>query len=418
MKALLIVLGVVWISSVLGGVIKDQEEPSLETAVDKDLPANYYELFNAPLTDEERQIVGLLERIQTKLETLDGDEKAKFVRKISTRQEQFSSTLNKVESIPGTYNLDVPYLRANLGIPVQSDTIEDIHAEDAPKYEATVPTEDVSSLARAAAANPSVGSSEGSEPVRTLDDVYEVMTILKQLMMVQIVQQQKQEEEEQEELMSYSEMFYNPPRSVRPTYQQLHRRGKQSRARSTPPHDQAPQGPKGKRARTRSSPQAPQGVNDKIFPGYKNQVSYHEDEDGVAYLTLSKRHRRSAEEKTNNIEENDDDEEAQDLVKAYEDWYNGWYTNTYKEWQEVEAAAANFWEENGSSSSSTDADEEASYALLTGMGVLDEPTQEKLKEAQELLQPLNEQLNKLLTIPLDEQLKELGRYYGLDMIEE
>ena len=76
MKALLIVLGVVWISSVLGGVIKDQEEPSLES-VDKDIPANYYALFNAPLTDEERQIVGLLERIQTKLETLDSDEKAK-----------------------------------------------------------------------------------------------------------------------------------------------------------------------------------------------------------------------------------------------------------------------------------------------------------------------------------------------------
>ena len=74
MKALLIVLGVVWISSVLGGVIKDQEEPSLEAVVDKDY---YYELFNTPLTDEERQIVGLLERIQTKLETLDDDEKAK-----------------------------------------------------------------------------------------------------------------------------------------------------------------------------------------------------------------------------------------------------------------------------------------------------------------------------------------------------
>ena len=82
-------------------------------------------------------------------------------------------------------------------------------------------------------------------------------------------------------------MFYNQPRSVRPTYQQLHRRGKQSRARSTRHHDQAPQ-----------------GVDDKRFSGYKDQVSYHEDEDGVAYLTLKKRHRRSAEEKNNNIENN------------------------------------------------------------------------------------------------------------------
>ena len=184
------------------------------------------------------------------------------MRKISSRQEQFSSTLNKVEAIPGSYNLDVPYLRANLGIPGPGETMEEIHVdvEDAPLYEATIPTEDVSSLARAVAANPSVGSSEGSEPVRTLDDVYEVVTILKQLMMVQIVQQQKQEEEEQEALKSYPETFFNPPRSVRPIYQQMHRRGKQARARSPPHHDQAPQGVYGRR-----------------FPGYINQVPYPED---------------------------------------------------------------------------------------------------------------------------------------------
>ena len=275
--------------------------------------------------------------------------------------------------------------------------MEEIPVEDAPIYQAAVPTEDASSLARAAASNPSV---EGSEPVRTLDDVYKVMTIPKQLIMVQIVQQQKQEEEEQEALKSYPETFFNPPRSVRPIYQQMHRRGKQARARSPPHHDQAPQGVYGRR-----------------FPGFINQIPYPEN--GVEYVTLNKRHRRSADEKSNNIEEINDDKEAQDLVKAYEDWYNKWYTNTQKGWydQEVEAATANFWEENGTSSSSTDADEEVSYALLTGMGVLDEPTQEKLKETQKLLQPLNEELNKLL-IPLDEQLKELGRYYGLDLSEE
>ena len=76
MKALLIVLGVVWISSVLGGVIKGQEEPSTQAVVEKDFPANYY-LSYASLTDEERQIIGLLQRIQTKFGTLEDDEKAK-----------------------------------------------------------------------------------------------------------------------------------------------------------------------------------------------------------------------------------------------------------------------------------------------------------------------------------------------------
>ena len=56
-----------------------------------------------------------------------------------------------------------------------------------------------------------------------------MMTILKQLIMVQIVQQQKQEEEEQEALKSYPETFFNPPRSVRPIYQRSNCTGEESK---------------------------------------------------------------------------------------------------------------------------------------------------------------------------------------------
>merc|ERR1711936_87418 len=77
---------------------------------------------------------------------------------------------------------------------------------DAPSYEATISSEDASPFERSAAANPYGSSVEDSEPVRTLDDVYEVMTILKQLIMVKIVQQQKQQEEEKQ-VMSYAGMI-------------------------------------------------------------------------------------------------------------------------------------------------------------------------------------------------------------------
>merc|ERR1711909_119155 len=334
--------------------------------------------------DDELQTVALLERIQTRIGTLDNADKAQFVKKISTRQDKFSSTLNKVETIPGMYNLDVPYLRANLGIPYPDDTKEGMNhlkeevpaatVVDAPSYEATISSEDASPFERSAAANPYGSSVEDSEPVRTLDDVYEVMTMLK------IVQQQKQQEEEEEQMiMTWAGMYYNPPRSVRPSYHLL-RRGKQSRV-SPPGHVQ-------------------QVAYGQGYPGFTSLINSPESD---GFISLNKRHRRSV------------DAEGLDVAQAYEDWYGTWFNDYYKEWYEqgVEAATANFWEENEEESST---DDDSSYALFPGMGDLVAPMQDGMEEMQKLLEPLNEELVNLLE-PLEEQLRELGSYHGLDMSE-
>jgi len=405
MRALNLLLGVVWISKVCGGVIKDQEDPSLEAAV----TGNKQDEHTAVLTDDELQTVALLERIQTRIGTLDNADKAQFVKKISTRQDKFSSTLNKVETIPGMYNLDVPYLRANLGIPYPDDTKEGMNhlkeevpaatVVDAPSYEATISSEDASPFERSAAANPYGSSVEDSEPVRTLDDVYEVMTILKQLIMVKIVQQQKQQQEEEEEqmMMSYAGMFYNPPRSVRPSYR-IPRRGKQSRV-SPPGHVQ-------------------QDAYGQGYPGFTSLINSPESD---VYISLNKRNRRSVDAEENEDDDMSDkadtveDEGGLDAAQAYEDWYGAWFNDYYKEWYEqgVEAATANFWEENEEESST---DDDSSYALFPGMGDLVAPMQDGMEEMQKLLEPLNEELVNLLE-PLEEQLRELGSYHGLDLSE-
>jgi len=393
MRAIILFLGVVRISSVCGGVIKDQEDPSIEAVV----AGNNLEEHNVLLTDEELQIVALLERIQTRFETLDDAEKAQFVKKISTRREKLISTLDKVETIPGTYKLDVPYLRANLEVPEAT-------VEDARSYEAIISSEDASHLERSAAANTYGRFAEDSAPGKTLEDVYEVVTILKQLIMVQIVQQQKQEEEQQQMLMSYAGMFSNSPRSVRPSYQHLLRGGNQRRVRpSQLGHVQQVVYGQG------------QG-----YPGFMNLN--HSPAESDNHIPLNMRHRRSVDAEENeddhlsNKADTEEDEEALDVAQAsYEDWYNAWYINTYKEWyeEELKVATANFWEESEEESSTSD---ETSYTLYSGMGDLVEPMQDGMEEVQKLLEPLNEEIIKLLN-PLDEQLRELGRYHGLDLSE-
>merc|ERR1712055_212564 len=178
------------------GVIKDPEENLSIEAVDNASIDSY--ATNALLNDEELKIVSLLERIQEKFVTLDEGEKVEFVRKISDYQDRFTSTLDKVEEIPGMYNLDVAMLRTNLGIPGPSDTLEEIHdprdyeevkvpdatVEIAPDIEATVSYDaEAESLVRAAA-EPTISVS--MEPERSLDDIYEVLTQLVQLVIYQI----------------------------------------------------------------------------------------------------------------------------------------------------------------------------------------------------------------------------------------
>ena len=72
MRALNLFLGVVWISSVCGGVIQYQEDTSVKAAV----AGNNTEEHNALLTDADLRIGAFLERIQTRFETLDDAVKA------------------------------------------------------------------------------------------------------------------------------------------------------------------------------------------------------------------------------------------------------------------------------------------------------------------------------------------------------
>merc|ERR1711887_220203 len=194
-------LGLSWLYSINCGVIKDPEENLTIEAVDNGSIDSFATNALNALNDEELKIVSLLERIQEKFVTLDDGEKVEFVRKISDYQDRFTSTLDKVEEIPGMYNLDVPMLRTNLGIPGHSDTLEEIHdprdydevklpdatVEIAPDIEATISYEaEAESLARAAA-DPTLSST--LEPERSLDDIYEVLTQLVQLVIYQISQE-------------------------------------------------------------------------------------------------------------------------------------------------------------------------------------------------------------------------------------
>merc|ERR1719347_1827725 len=206
MRALAFAIGL-WCSSLVScGIIKDPEDLSLE-AIDASLDG--YATI-AQLTDEELKIVSLLERIQEKFVTLDEGEKVEFVRKISDYQDRFTSTLDKVENIPGMYKLNVTMLRANLGIPGPSDTLEEIHdprdyeevklpeatVEIVPDIEATVSYEEKDEslpLARAAV-YPTVSKPVAAKPVavkpeRSLNDIYKVMTQLVQLVLYQIAQE-------------------------------------------------------------------------------------------------------------------------------------------------------------------------------------------------------------------------------------
>merc|ERR1719347_1783557 len=206
MRALAFAIGL-WCSSLVScGIIKDPEDLSLE-AIDASLDG--YATI-AQLTDEELKIVSLLERIQEKFVTLDEGEKVEFVRKISDYQDRFTSTLDKVENIPGMYKLNVTMLRTNLGIPGPSDTLEEIHdprdyeevklpeatVEIVPDIEATISYEEKDEslpLARAAV-DPIVSKPAAAKPVdvkpeRSLNDIYKVMTQLVQLVLYQIAQE-------------------------------------------------------------------------------------------------------------------------------------------------------------------------------------------------------------------------------------
>jgi len=419
MKTLYPSLCLWWISVVSGGVIKDTEELPPEAIADNSFLEDY--AINSPLTEDERKIVALLERIQTKFGTLDETEKNEFVSKMASYQARFISTLDKVETIPGTYGLDVPMLRVSLGLPGPDETLEEIHdprdpteigipdatvetvdsEEAAPAFEASVSMEDASPLERAAAPppTPSPVLLQSVEPQRTLDDIFEVMTILGQLLTVQIVQHQKKSEE----AMSMANYYYNPPRSARPFYQQPAVRG--------PPVGVG----------------APPVVHDFV---------------NVDFYTLNKRSRRSENEEEPLEKENiDEDDEALRVAEEYDDWYNNVYMPWYNNYVlEMEDMTAKFWECEGSSTRVLNPPfaDYGQPCFLEGSGIcgvadgdggcyditfegtdetiphLDEEMLKALEplkeEMQKVLEPLNQGLMQLFG-PLNEQMEALGLQY-------
>jgi len=405
-----------WGISVSGGVIKDTEELPPEAVADNSFLEDY--AINSPLTEDERKIVALLERIQTKFGTLDETEKDEFVSKMASYQARFISTLDKVETIPGTYGLDVPMLRVSLGLPGPDETIEEIHDPRdpremdipdatvetvesevaAPAIEASVSMEDASPLERAAAPppTPSPALIQSLEPQRTLDDIFEVMTVLGQLLAVQIVQHQKKSEE----AMSLANYYYNPPRSVRP-FNQPAARG--------PPVGVG----------------APPVVHDFV---------------NVDFYTFNKRSRRSSVDEEEHVEtENiDEDDEALRVAEEYEDWYNNVYMPWYNNYVlEMEDMTAKFWECEGTSTRVNNPpfadlgqpcflEGSGSCGVADGNGECHDTTlggadeiiphldEEMLKaleplneKMQKVLEPLNQGLMQLLG-PLNEQMMALG----------
>jgi len=315
MKALNIAVGLCWLYSVSCGVIKDQEEDlSLEAAENelKDIYAS-----TALLNDEELKIVSLLERIQEKFATLDEGEKVEFVTKISDYQDRFTSTLDKVEQVPGMYKLDVAMLRTNLGIPGPSDTVEEIHdprdydevklpdatVEIAPDFEATVSYEaEDESLARAAS-DPTI--SKSSEPERSLDDIYEVMTQIVQLVLYQI-----------------AEDFNKPePVQVMPDYYYYPTPSMFMRSPSQSSRVRASKMKKSRKVRPRARPSPPmygrQGPYNQDLAGILNAIPPTYDDVSVNYnypggpsRFPNKRHRRDTIDEDGVVNLVEDDEEA------------------------------------------------------------------------------------------------------------
>merc|ERR1712098_787227 len=325
-KFMFLCCGVCWLSIASGGVIKDQEKNLTYNAAAGE--AVLKELSSKDLlTEDEEKIVELLKRIQEKFGTLEEGEKVEFVKKIANYQDRFITTLEKVEKIPGMFGLDVQLLRTNLGIPETGETLEEIHdprdarefeeespdatVEIAPNMEETTGTEDVS-LERAAA-GPSISvSSVEMVPKKTLNDVYNVMTQLVQLVLVQIIQEENQPDPVMPNYYYYPSMPAQSPSSYR-RVKSPRKPKKPTPARAIPPGHMRQQ-------------QVPfnhdlAGILSVIPPSY-DDVSVH-------YNFPNKRHRREAEE-----EEDDADEEAIDEALIVATEYAEWYDNVYMPWYE------------------------------------------------------------------------------------
>merc|ERR1719308_739713 len=118
------------------------------------------------LSDEDRQIVGLLERIEVKFENLDPTERKQFVEKMSTYEDSFSSVLDKVERIPGMLGLNVQMLRENLGIYNKAESVEEIFYSE-PSSDDQMLESAINLMEKAAAFHPDVSTQKPVKSVST-----------------------------------------------------------------------------------------------------------------------------------------------------------------------------------------------------------------------------------------------------------
>merc|ERR1711875_179553 len=364
MRALAFAVGL-WCSSLVScGIIKDPEDLSLEAIENASLDG--YATI-AQLTDEELKIVSLLERIQEKFVTLDEGEKVEFVRKISDYQDRFTSTLDKVENIPGMYKLNVTMLRTNLGIPGPSDTLEEIHdprdyeevklpdatVEIVPDIEATVSYEEKDvPLARAAvdpivlkpvAAKPVAAEPAAVKPERSLNDIYKVMTQLVQLVLYQIAQ-----EFDKPDLAPARSVYpYYPIPSVSMSayspYSNMHVMAKKSNLKKLRPRVRPTSSMYGRQAPYHEDLA---GMLNAIPPSY-DDVSIHYDYPYGPSHFPNKRHRRDT---TDDVDDDDEvvidavddgeeenseidaDIEAEAIARQVAAEYALWYEQTYTPW--------------------------------------------------------------------------------------
>jgi len=311
---------------------------------------------NAPLSNEERKVVALLERIENKIGSLNEEERAEFVKKVANYKDKFALVLNKVESIPGMYGLNVRLLREVLAIP--SEEVEEIHIdidealEPEPRFESpSVFFDDNSRLmdnmiiAERKAAysgapefalpfevdedhSEGVDDGDEDEEPKTIDDLYDAITMLSNLVLVQIIHAMNPADEEPLPALPVftpPEFAHHPPPTYQPQFQMPSPRSYQTQ----PIPNRRLQRPKPmKPMKPRYQPQQPSPYD---FEDLFANIPSHYDE---VHLNLNygnkKRKRRQAEQGGQQWTTQQQQQWANQQQQAQEQvTYDHWYQTVY-----------------------------------------------------------------------------------------
>jgi len=328
------------------GVISDGELPPdvvADNAYLEELAAN------APISNEERKVVALLERIENKISTLNEEEKVEFVKKVANYKDKFALVLNKVEAIPGMYGLNVRLLREVLAIP--SEEVEEIHIdidetlEPEPRVEPPSVIDesrlmDNMIVAERKAAYP--GSHEFALPFevdedvdednsevedgydeepKTIDDLYDAITTLSNLVLVQIIHAMNPADEEPSlpalPIFAPPQFALPPQPTYQSSYQMPSARSYQTQSQSIPnrrPLRPKPMKPMPRQQTPRFQPQpSPYNFEDLFanIPAHYDEVHLN-----LNYGNKKKRKRRQAEQ---------GGQQATQQQITYDQWYQTVY---------------------------------------------------------------------------------------------